>query len=326
MTILVLSDADIRRAIPPERAVESQRAAYVAVAEGTVTAGAMLAVEDASADTLVFAVTGAVRGHTAIACKFGFQTPHNPPRGLPAVHAFVTLVDQVTGVPLACLNGTTITTMRTASGIAAAADALADPSASRLAVVGSGVQAAEAVRMIRAVRPIDDVRIAGRSSERAKRLAVSLEDELGVRVNAIDSVAGAADGAQIVATCTTSRTPVLHAADLAAGATVLTVGSYAPDRMEIAPDVTERAASVFVDDLAKARTQCGPVADAGRRLPDRPDPIEIGRVIGESGFIRRAPSDLVVFHSVGIGVQDATLAWAAYQTARRLGLGQDIPF
>lgn len=326
MTIRVLSEADIRKAVPPDRAVETQRIAYRAVVDEAVIAGGGLAVEDVVDDTLVFAVTGAVRGRTAIACKFGFQTPHNSTRGLPAVHAFVTLVDQTTGVPLACLNGTTITTMRTAAGIAAAADALAVPNASRLAVVGSGVQAAEAVRMIAAVRALGHVSIAARSLDKARDLAANLTDELGVPVAVANSVCAAADGAHIVATCTSSRSPVLAASDLAPGATVLTVGSYAPDRAEIAPDVAEIAAAVFVDDLAKARLQCGPLLRAARLFPQLAQPVEIGRVLAGAVPGRRDDADVLVFHSVGVGVKDACLASYAVDAARQYGLGTDVAF
>jgi ornithine cyclodeaminase len=119
---LVLSDSDIRTALPLTAAVESQKSAYRAAVTPGGHIGSGTSHAGASVDSLVFALTGSLVGKTGVACKFGMQVPDNRGRGLPSVHAFVTLIDADTGETLACLNGTTITTMRTAAGIAAAAD------------------------------------------------------------------------------------------------------------------------------------------------------------------------------------------------------------
>ena len=326
MTLLVLSEADIRELVSPAVAIESQRQAYRAVSDHQIRAAGGVAFADPVDDSLVFALTGAVAGVTGIVCKFGFQSPRNAHRGLPAVHAFVMLLDPFTGVQLACLNGTTVTTMRTAAGVAAAADALARPDATQLAVIGSGVQAREVVRMMAAIRPLSGVRIWSRTAVRADALASDLRTELELEVSVASSAEKAVRDADLVATCTSSREPVVRGEWLATGVTVVTLGSYEADRREVDLAVSGRAAAVYVDQLEKAAAQCGPVLEAASSQASAEPPLEIGAVLAGSGSARTAPDDILVFHSVGVGVQDATLAWMAYQRAEQHQVGHRIAF
>jgi len=132
MSLLVLSDSDIRAVLSPRQAIDSQRAAYLAVAEGRLSASGVTSARDPADDSLTFAHTGAIAGLTGVTCKFGMQASGNAARGLPSVHAIVTVLRPDTGEPLACLNGTAVTALRTAAGVAAAADVLARPDAGRL--------------------------------------------------------------------------------------------------------------------------------------------------------------------------------------------------
>src|SRR6202050_1119793 len=180
MSLLVLSEAEIRSVLSPRAAIDSQRAAYLAAADGTVTASGVTSSLDPADDSLAFAHTGAIRGLTGVTCKFGLQVPGNAARGLPTVHAVVTVLRPGTGEPLACLNGAAVTALRTAAGIGAAAEVLARPDASRLGLVGAGVQAREAARMIGAVRALSQIRVLARSAQRGTEVAADLEAAVGV--------------------------------------------------------------------------------------------------------------------------------------------------
>src|SRR5580704_18254386 len=226
MSLLVLSDSDIRAVLSPRQAIDSQRAAYLAVAEGRLSASGVTSARDPADDSLTFAHTGAIAGLTGVTCKFGMQASGNAARGLPSVHAIVTVLRPGTGEPLACLNGTAVTALRTAAGIGAAADALARPDATRLGLVGAGVQAREAARMIGAVRALSQIGVLARSAQRGAEVAADLEAETGVPAAAAASAAELAGESDIVLTATTSKAPVLRGIWLRAGSTVLTVGSY----------------------------------------------------------------------------------------------------
>lgn len=325
--LLVLSDAEIRSVLSPRAAVDSQRVALVAAAQGQVAAMGVLSSADPADDSLVFVHTGAIPGRTGVTCKFGLQVPGNAERGLPTVHGFVMVLRPGTGEPLACLNGSTVTALRTAAGIGAAAEALARPDASRLGLVGSGVQAREAARMIGAVRALSQITIFSQSAERSGALAASLQSELGVPAAAAASAAELASQADVIVTATTSREPVIRGEWLRPGVTVLTVGSYEPDRRELDLAATMRADATFADDPDKAMSCCGMLVAAREQgTVALAAPVAIGDVIAGRRPGRRTPDEILVFHCTGLGVQDAALAAAAIDLAFACGVGKMVEF
>jgi ornithine cyclodeaminase/alanine dehydrogenase-like protein (mu-crystallin family) len=325
MSLLVLGDAEIRSVLPARAAIDSQRAAFVAVAGGRVTASGVTSSRDPADDTLTFAHTGAIANLTGVTCKFGVQVPGNAARGLPAVQAVVMVLRPVTGEPLACLNGATVTALRTAAGVGAAAEVLARPDASRLGLIGAGVQAREAARMIGAVRALSQILVFSRSAERSAGLAAELRAELGVAAAAAGTAAEAAGASDILVTATTSREPVVRGSWLPAGTTVLTVGSYEPDRRELDLAATARADATFADDPVKAASHCGMLVEA-RELGRPAGVAQIGEVIAGRSPGRATAQDVVLFHSTGLGVQDASLAWAVVQLAAAQGVGKKVEF
>jgi ornithine cyclodeaminase/alanine dehydrogenase-like protein (mu-crystallin family) len=325
MSLLVLGDSDIRAVLSPQAAIDSQRAAYVAVAEGRLSAAGVTATRDPAGDSLTFTHTGAITGLTGITCKFGMQVSENAARGLPSVHAIVTVLRPDTGEPLACLNGATVTALRTAAGVAAAADALARPDATRLGLVGAGVQAREAARLISAVRNLSRIQISGLSARQCSDLAANCETELGVASSVAASAEEVAATSDILVTATTSREPVVAGAWLPSGSTVLTVGSYEPDRRELDLEAVARADVITADDPVKAASHCGILVEARQRgVPTQV--TGIGEIIAGRDLGRRAATDVVLFLCTGLGVQDASLAWAVIELAAARRLGTTVEF
>jgi ornithine cyclodeaminase/alanine dehydrogenase-like protein (mu-crystallin family) len=325
MSLLVLGEAEIRSVLSPRAAIDSQRTAFVAVADGQVAASGITSSRDPADDSLTFAHTGAIRGMTGVTCKFGLQVPGNAARGLPTVHAIVTVLRPATGEPLACLNGAAVTALRTAAGVAAAAEVLARPDASRLGLIGAGVQAREAARMISAVRALSQIQVFSLSAQRSAVLAGELQAELGVPSAAASSAARLAGECDIVVTATTSREPVVRGSWLRSGATVLTVGSYEPGRRELDLAATVRADATFADDPVKAMSCCGMLVEAREQgVPTEAN--QIGEVIAGRTQGRRAAEDVVLFHSTGLGIQDASLAWTVLQLAAAQGVGKKVEF
>jgi ornithine cyclodeaminase/alanine dehydrogenase-like protein (mu-crystallin family) len=324
VSLLVLSEADIRSVMSPAAAIESQRAAYVAAADGRVSASGVISATDPADDSLTFAHTGAITGLTGVTCKFGQQVTTNPARGLPSVHAVVTVLRPGTGEPLAILNGAAVTALRTAAGIGAAADALARPDATRLGLIGAGVQAREAARMISAIRNLSAIEIYDIAAQRRDLLAADLERELPVPVKAVESAEQAASGSDILVTATTSREPVVRGAWLRSGATMLTVGSYEPDRRELDLDAVLRTDVIATDDPVKAEAYCGILIEA-RARGVQAGVASIGEIIAGRRHGRRDAGEIAMFLCTGLGVQDAALAWAVVElAAAELAAGRQV--
>jgi ornithine cyclodeaminase len=238
---------------------------------------------------------------TGVGVKLATVAPDNPGRGLPRIQAVYALFDPVTLAVTALLDGTALTTVRTPAVSAAAVKHLADPSAHRLVVFGSGPQAEGHVAAIRAVRPIDEVVVVARRRPGAEDLARRVTASgIRARVGVPEDVASA----DIVACATTARSPLFDGSLLAAHACVVAVGSHEPEARELDAETLRRARRVVVEDAAVAMREAGDVIQAvtsgdlaeadllGLREAVGLDP-------GEGGS---------VFKSVGMGWQDLAVA------------------
>ncbi|MEU5876292.1 ornithine cyclodeaminase family protein [Spirillospora sp. NPDC047279] len=320
--VLLLSAADVHAVFEVGIAIDSQRAAFTALGRGEALLAPRALLP--AGDDVAFCYVSRLPGTGPVA-KFGSVNPGNAGRGLPSVSAMVTVLDEASGVPVAIIEGTSVTTLRTSAASAVAVDLLAPPGASRLALIGCGVQGRAHVRAIAAVRGLSEVRLHSRTPGSAHALAADLERELGVPMTVTADAREAVEGADIVATCTTSEKPVVRGAWLAPGATVISVGSFSPEHSEVDAEALERAAAIVVDDVATAAEQAGPIVSAlrgGTLAEDRLIPL--GEVAAGLATARRTPEDVVFYNSVGLGVQDTAAAARIVALARERGAGTPV--
>lgn len=323
-SLLVLSAVEVTALFDIDSAIESQRIAFRELGLDHAQLPARLLI-DGTEGAVSFCYAARVSADTGAVCKFGSVVPANARRGLPSVSALVTALDAETGRPVAVMDGTTVTTIRTSAASAVAAEHLANPGSSALAVLGAGVQAEAHVRAIARVLPLTQVRIWSRTADDCAALAERLRGELGLDVAAVRSAQEAVAGADVVAGCTSSATPVFDSAWLKPGVTVISVGSFAADRSEVPADLLTTAAAVVVDDVETSLEHAGPVVAAVKAGVVEPDAlIPLGAVVAGLREGRRGPRDIVYYNSVGIGVQDAAAAWMILSAAREQGAGQTV--
>ena len=244
--------------------------------------------------------------------KINANFPGNPDRhGLPTIQGTVTLFDGHTGVPLAIMDTVRITALRTAAASAVAAKYLARPGASRLAVIGCGVQAGPHVDAIRAVRAISHVRLFDTNQARAHALA----EVVGAEV--CDSVVSATRGSDIVVTCTPSRGPILGRGDVSPGTFIAAVGTDNEHKQEIAP--TLMAEAKVVVDLLEQCVAMGDLRGAIAAGAMRPGDVhaELADVISGSRPGRSTEDEIIVFDSTGVAFEDVAAAAAVYERSRR---------
>jgi ornithine cyclodeaminase/alanine dehydrogenase-like protein (mu-crystallin family) len=310
--MLVLSAAEVERLFHLDLAIESQRAAFTALGRGEAVLPPRLLVPGTE-DSVAFCYAARLSADGAAVSKFGSVNPANAARGLPTVSAVITVLDQADGHPVAVLDGTSVTTLRTSAASAVAASALARPSARTLAVLGSGVQARGHVLALARVLPdLAEVRIFSPAPARREGLARALDSAAGgYLVRAAASAEEAVRDADVVACCTTSASPVLDPAWLASGALVISVGSFEPGRCEVPAALVPAAAAVVVDDVAAAVSDAGPiVAAVASGAISAGDLVPLGAVVTGQMPGRRSDSDVIYYNSVGLGVQDTAAALA----------------
>jgi ornithine cyclodeaminase len=259
--------------------------------------------------------------NSAWALKEIVVIPSNPTRGLDAHQGGVLLHDGETGQLVALLNASPVTEIRTAAVSAVATRALARKDAERVAILGAGVQARSHVAAMRAVLDDPEIRIWARNLEVAEALAA----ELGAV--AAPSVDAALFGAEVVCTTTTAAEPILELRLLAGGAHVNAVGSSVPTTREL-DTATVAAASLFVDRRESALNEAGDYLLAVAEGAVGPDHIqaELGEVLTGMHPGRRDESELTVFKSLGIAVEDLASAELVVRRARERGVGTEVDF
>ena len=308
--MLVIDREQVRELLDPDELADGLRAAFRSISDGS-----------ASVPPRVAALTpagllGTMPGYVpefGLGAKLVTYFRHNHDRGLPGHQALIALFDPDDGRPLALMDGTQITGMRTAMSAAVAAHALARPDPATIAVLGTGVQGREHLDAFRRLFPDAAVRLAGRRAETAAALAAAYDD-----VQVAGSFEQAVDGADVVCLCTDADNPVIAQGWLADGCHVSSVGSG----VEVDAD-TVSTASVFVESRAVA-TQ--PFPAGSRELAGRdPDSVtEVGEVLLGTRPGRSAPSQLTLYKSMGHATQDVVAAALVYRAAVAAGTCQTL--
>ena len=247
--------------------------------------------------------------------------PGNRRRHLPTVMGVILLTDPATGFPLAIMDGTHITKLRTGAAAGVAADVLARPEAATVALVGCGAQAQSPLEALLAVRRIRAVRVW--SPVRGEPEAFIRRQRRGrVRVSAAADINTCVAGADIIVTITPSHRPLVRRAWVAPGAHINAIGADAPGKQELEPALL-RAARVVVDDRGQS-LHAGELNVPVRRGQYRPQSIHatLGEILAGRRSGRRSAREITVFDSTGLAIHDVALARAVYLRALRLGRGR----
>jgi alanine dehydrogenase len=248
-----------------------------------------------------------------LAAKLVLVFPGNSGKGLETHQAVVAAFDPATGVPLAIMDGASITAARTAAGSALATRLCARDGARTLAIIGTGVQAHAHARAVRRVRPITEIIVAGRTPEKAAAFA----KEIGG--TAASSHAEAIGSADIVCCCTDAAEPVVRREWLRPGTHVNSVGFTRGPELE--PAIFEDAI-VLVEsrDAAIGEFPNGAAditAAIERRILNREDIREIGELVLKSRTGRTLDEQTTVYRSVGVAAQDAAAAGLVLEAAAK---------
>jgi ornithine cyclodeaminase len=232
-----------------------------------------------------------------------FSNPDQPGR---SVHrGLVVLFDFETGEVECIADAGEVTEVRTAAASAVATAALARDDARRLAIFGTGAQAASHLRAIVRVRPIEGISIWGRTAEAARTLAGRTSEELGIPARAVADAREAAASADIICTVTGAREPILLGAWVRPGTHVNVVGSSHLGPVEVDHELVVR--SRFIADSRPAVLAAGAEfhnAKGAGLIGDDHVVAEIGEVLTGTIPGRTSPNEITLYKSLGNIVQD----------------------
>ena len=312
--LLYLSRADVERLLDIDEMLDALAEAFVVYSSGATSVPPRIAAR-VGKDNLLGVMAGYVPG-IALESKLVSVFPANDHIGIPSHQGLIALFDDATGTPLALMDGTYITAIRTGGSAAVAARSLAREDAKVLAILGAGAQGGSHLETFPRVRDFDEIRIASRNPERAKGLAKRHPRALGVA-----SFEDAVRGADVVACCTDAREPIVERGWLRPGVHVSAVGgTFGPelDRETVA------ACSVFV--VWRGAVTNAPPAGAHELQGLDPEQVtEVGEVLAGKRPGRRSTEEMTLYKSTGHAVEDAATARLVYECARKEGAGVRLP-
>ena len=281
MKVLILDNEQIRALLPMTECIELMADALSALARGEVYQPLRTIVRPPEARGLL-GLMPAYRGgdHGAFGLKAICVFPENPAKGKDAHQGAVMLFSRETGELLALMNASQITAIRTAAVSAVATRLLAREDATRLGIIGAGVQARTHLTALAAVRPIKHARVACRNKEHAEQLAREMQPKFSFPIEPVKTNEEAVRDADLIVTATSSLEPVISKDWISPGAHVNAIGTHSPHSREI-DSATMAAARIFVDRRESALNESGDYLLAAKEGLVNPESIlgEIGELL-----------------------------------------------
>lgn len=330
MRLLVLSSGAVRSVLGYSECADAMREALIARARGEVFQPLRTVIKPPAAPGLMGLMPAFQQGKQA---GYGLKaiciTPGNPAAGLDTHQGIVLLSSSATGEPLAVLNASAVTEIRTAAVSAVATCLLANTDADVLAIIGTGVQARAHLHAIGGSRALAEVRVAGSTHGKAATFAAEMAGSVGegTRLVAAASVRDAVEGAGIVVTATNSAKPVLKRDWLSPGVHINAVGACLPHIREL-DTATMADAALFADSRESVIAEAGDYVLAAGDGAVGPDHIqaEIGDLLASGQPGRTGERQITLFESLGLAIEDLAAANVAYQAATERGAGTWVDF
>lgn len=314
MKTLVLTRSEVEEIATMELAVQAVEGAFAAFGRGeaTMPPKVYLQIEDHDGD---FRAMPSRLGESAGIKWVNVHAQNRKRYGLPTVMAVYVLNDASNAFPLAVMDGTSLTALRTGAAGAVASKYLVSKRPATVSFIGCGVQA----RTLHGAHAVVFEGFESLAYDRNRETAERFAEEVGGRVVSLAEAAGA----DIVCTATPSRAPFVRAEWVRTGAHINAMGADAPGKQELESQVLKNA-SVYIDDIHQA-TGSGeinvPLANGELSESD------IAGTLGEvaAGLLPRpAAGATTVFDSTGLAIQDVALARAIYDRAKSRSRGLEI--
>jgi alanine dehydrogenase len=327
MKLRVLSKQDVQQAVPMREAIEIVKDAFAQLSAGKAVVPLRTQLPVERHDGVTLFMPAYLSESDDLGVKIVSVFPGNLEMGLPTIFALVVVVEASTGRPVAVMDGTYLTALRTGAASGAATDLLARKDARVAAIFGAGVQGRTQLLAVCKVRDIEKVWVYDVSPQAGEKYAQEMagKGRVPADLKVTSSPAEAARGADVICTATTSKTPVFADGDLKPGVHINAVGSFTPEMQEILGQTVARARLVV-----GSREGC--LAETGDLIiPIRKGLITEDHIYAELGEIaagikpgRGSAEEITLFKSVGNAVQDVSVARAVLTQAEALGLGIEV--
>ncbi len=323
--MLVLSSSHIKALLDMPTAIELVERAFITTSKGAANLPLRHAMP-IDAPNMLGIMPGALNDPACYGTKLISLYPDNPAQGYSSHLGLMVLFEREHGTPSAVMNADALTALRTAAASGVATRALARDDANVLSIIGTGEQADNHIAAISLVRNIKEVRIAGRSREKATRFVDKFaKKHESMTLIACDSAQEAVAGADIVCSVTSSKEIVLRGDWLDKGTHVNAVGASVPTMREIDENLVINAA-LFVDYRPSAFAQARDIIEALESGSISKNHIrgEIGEVLDGRVIGRENGQQITLFRSMGIASLDLACAHFILQKAHADKIGTSV--
>lgn len=326
--MLALTRDDVHDLVPMTTAIELMKQVFADLSAGKTEAPLRTPLEVPEREAVTLFMPASVPSANGLGIKIVSVFPQNPAQGKPTIHAVVVITSTETGEPLALLDGTYLTALRTGAVSGAATDLLARPDSRVLTVVGAGAQGLTQAWAVASVRPIERVFVADVNAAAVASFAERLrayDKALADKVVPATDVAEAVAQSDVICTATTARQPVFPDDAVQPGTHINAIGAFTPEMQEIPVETVGRA-TIVVDAVDAAMAEAGDLLHALEAGVITRDQIatELGQIVAGDKPGRVSAEEITLFKSVGNAVQDVIVAREAVQAAEAAGRGQRI--
>lgn len=337
----LLTEADVRAVLDVDELIDAMADALNAFSSGTVVQPVRTVVPVSGDDALFGIMPAFVRGadetdrtansgaarslqvRGALGAKLVTVFGANTAQNLPTHLASIVLLDARSGALKALMDGRYITELRTAAVSALSSRLLSRPGAATLAIIGSGVQARSHLEALGRVHRFRYVTVWSPTQDRRERFVKEAADA-GWPAKAVGHAGEAIVGADVIVLATASPSSVIESGWVKPGAHVISVGACRPTHREMDPALVARS-RLFVDSRAAALVESGDVVMGINEGLFTADHIagELGEVVGGKRG-RHSDTEITVFKSLGLAVEDVTAADLVYRLAVERGIGREL--
>jgi alanine dehydrogenase len=247
--------------------------------------------------------------------------PQNPKRGLLSVMAVIVLNDPKTGMPLALMDGTWITALRTGSASAVATKYLAKKAAKTLGVVGAGFQAITQIVAISKVKKLKEIVVYDIKEEAIEKLSKILaKEKIKIKKGSLEEVCQK----DILVTATPAREPIVKKEWIKPGTHINAIGADAKNKEELDPEIL-KVAKIVVDNFEQASHSGEINVPLAKGLIKKENIFaELGEVVSGKKPGREKEEEITIFDSTGLAIQDLYTATLVYKIAKRKKIGKEI--
>jgi ornithine cyclodeaminase/alanine dehydrogenase len=323
--MLVISEQQVRGLVDIDELIEALEKAHLQYSTGRAVMPVRLVVPLPAIQGRITSMPGFLTDDKALGMKVVTYFQQNPTRDFPAILATIMLFSAATGKIIAIMDGSYVTAIRTACASAMATKILANLESKVVGILGAGVQARAHIEALTRVRNIGVFKIYSPSGVSAAKLKEEMSGRINSAIEVVSSAEQAVRDADLVVTVTTAKEPIIKADWLKPGTHVNAVGSHRPDLREL-DGATLARAKVIVDSREAIMAECGDILLAIDERSIAPSAVhaEIAEVLAGTKPGRTDESEITLYKSVGIAIQDVAAAHLIYNKALKQRVGTTV--